>query len=72
LQETDLWQDGPGDEGKQTKERLQENCGGNEVSKGSCVFISELTEHGLNQTELLIYKVFLLYYLFYYNGGCAL
>lgn len=38
---------------------------GNEVSEGSCVFISELTEHHPNSTEFLIYKVFLLYYLFY-------
>lgn len=29
------------------------------------MYISELTEHKPNWTEFLIYKVFLLYYLFY-------
>lgn len=38
---------------------------GNEVSEGACMFISELTKHKPNRTEFLIYKVFLLYYLFY-------
>lgn len=36
------------------------------------MFISELTEHELNWTERLIGKVFLFYYLFYYNGDSTL
>lgn len=38
---------------------------GNVAGKGAHVFISESPEHGPNRTELLIYKAFLLYYLFY-------
>lgn len=36
------------------------------------MFISELTEHGLKWTESLISKVFLFYYIFYYNGDSTL
>lgn len=59
-------------EGKQTMEDSPSNGGGSGDSEGSCMFISELTEHGLNWTERLIWKVFLFYYLFYYNGDSTL
>lgn len=38
---------------------------GNEVSEGVCMFILELIKYKFNRIEFLIYKVFLLYYLFY-------
>lgn len=68
---TNLVWDGPGEltktNGGQTHSgsTRMKKPRGNEVREGSCMFISELTEHRPSPTEFLIYEVFLLYYLFY-------
>ena len=46
-------------------QRADEEAERNEVSKGPCVLLQSWQSRDLNRMEFLIYKIFLLYYLFH-------